>query len=80
MLLFYDLFFRITDPNASKPNDWDENEAEFIPDPNSFKPEEWDDEEDGEWEAAHIKNPKYQGIWKAPLIPNPKYKVLFCKY
>lgn len=37
-----------------------------------------DDEEDGEWEAPQINNPKCKesgcGEWKAPLIENPNYK------
>ena len=35
------------------------------------KPEDWDDEEDGEWEAPRIANPKCKeapgcGEWKRP--------------
>jgi calnexin len=31
--------FRIPDPNAKKPDDWDENEPPEIPDPDDKKPE-----------------------------------------
>jgi hypothetical protein len=45
----------------------------------SEKPEEWDDEEDGEWVAPMISNPKCDeapgcGEWKRPHKPNPAYK------
>lgn len=37
-----------------------------------------DDEEDGEWEAPQIDNPKCKaagcGEWKRPSIKNPNYK------
>ncbi|CAI9780227.1 unnamed protein product [Fraxinus pennsylvanica] len=64
-----------------------------ILDPEATKPEDWDDEEDGEWEAPKIDNPKcekapgcgewkrpmkrnpaYKGKWHAPLVENPNYK------
>ncbi|OAY80226.1 Calreticulin [Ananas comosus] len=75
---------KIKDPEAKKPEDWDDKE--YIPDPEDKKPEpeDWDDEEDGEWTAptipnlriqgAKIKNPNYKGKWKAPLIDNPDFK------
>lgn len=45
----------------------------------SEKPEEWDDEEDGEWVAPQIRNPKCDeapgcGEWKRPFKSNPAYK------
>jgi len=65
----------------------------MISDPDAEKPEEWDDEEDGDWIAPTIPNPKcadapgcgewkrpmkanpdYKGTWYAPLIDNPAYK------
>ena len=44
-----------------------------------MKPEEWDDEEDGDWIAATISNPKCAdapgcGQWKQPKKANPAYK------
>ncbi|KAI8802438.1 calreticulin-1 [Cladochytrium replicatum] len=80
----------IVDPDAKKPEDWEDEATiadpddkkpedwvdlpEYISDPDSAKPEDWDDEEDGEWEAPKIKNPDYNGVWAPKQIPNPKYK------
>jgi len=79
----------IPDPNAKKPEDWEDNEniddpedkkpedwdkPEFIPDPDAKKPDDWDDEMDGEWAPPKINNPDYKGEWKPKQIPNPKYK------
>jgi calreticulin len=63
----------IDDASDVKPEDWDK-EAEQIKDPEAKKPDDWDEEEDGEWEAPTIPNPKYKGAWKAKRIPNPAYK------
>lgn len=43
------------------------------------QPEDWDAEEDGEWEAPRISNPKCGtapgcGEWKRPMKANPAYK------
>lgn len=80
---------KIKDPNAKKPEDWDEREniddpddkkpedwdkPEHIPDPEAKKPEDWDDEMDGEWEPPQVDNPEYKGEWKPKQIPNPAYK------
>ncbi|EFA78842.1 calnexin [Heterostelium album PN500] len=69
---------RITDPDAVKPAEWLDNEPEYIPSPDEEKPSEWNDEDDGEWEAPMIPNPRCQdgmcGKWAAPIIPNPLYK------
>jgi len=45
----------------------------------STQPEDWDTEEDGEWEAPSIPNPKCRGApgcgpWTRPLKPNPAHK------
>jgi len=79
----------ILDPEAKKPDDWDDNETiadpedvkpedwekpEHIADPEAKKPEDWDDEMDGEWEAPMIDNPEYKGEWKPKQIPNPAFK------
>lgn len=84
---------KIKDPDAKKPDDWDENEyiddpedkkpddwekPEHIPDPEAKKPEDWDDEMDGEWEPPMIDNPEYKGEWKPKQIKNPEYKVSNC--
>jgi calreticulin len=80
---------KIKDPEAKKPEDWDEREniddpedkkpedwekPEHIPDPEAKKPEDWDDEMDGEWEPPQIDNPEYKGEWKPKQVPNPAYK------
>jgi len=80
----------IKDPEAKKPEDWDESEKipdpedkkpegwdsapEFIADPDASKPEDWDDDMDGEWEAPKVANPEFKGEWKPKMIPNPAYK------
>ena len=51
----------------------------MVPDPKATKPEEWDDEEDGEWIAPPVPNPKCDdvsgcGTWTAPMVANPAYK------
>ncbi|CAD5224064.1 unnamed protein product [Bursaphelenchus okinawaensis] len=79
---------KIKDPDAKKPEDWDDNEyitdpedkkpedwdkPQHIPDPEAKKPEDWDDEMDGEWEPPMIDNPEYKGEWKPKEIKNPNY-------
>ena len=80
----------IKDPNAKKPEDWDEREKipdpedvkpagyddipATLPDPDAKKPDDWDDEDDGEWEPPTIPNPDFKGEWKQKQIDNPKYK------
>lgn len=80
---------QIKDPEAKKPDDWDDREKiddpedskpddwekpEHIADPDATKPEDWDDEMDGEWEPPMIDNPEYKGEWKPRQIDNPAYK------
>ncbi|CAL8307478.1 unnamed protein product [Lota lota] len=80
---------KIKDPQAKKPEDWDDREKmddptdtkpedwekpETIPDPDATKPSDWDEDMDGEWEPAMITNPEYQGEWKPKQIDNPNYK------
>lgn len=80
---------KIKDPEAKKPEDWDDrpkindpddtkpegyDKPELIADPEAKKPSDWDDEEDGEWEPPMISNPEYKGEWKAAQIDNPAYK------
>ncbi|TVU44287.1 hypothetical protein EJB05_03723 [Eragrostis curvula] len=81
---------KIKDPEAKKPEDWDDKEyipdpedkkpegyddiPKEIPDPDAKKPEDWDDEEDGEWTAPTIPNPEYKGPWKQKKMKNPDYK------
>lgn len=68
----------IADLSAEMPSDWLPEEPEYTADPEAVKPEEWDEEEDGEWEAPQIANPKCEagncGQWTHPQIPNPEFK------
>ena len=79
----------IQDPEASKPEDWDDKEKiddpedskpedwdqpEHMADPDATKPEDWDDEMDGEWEPPMIDNPDFKGEWKPRQIDNPSYQ------
>ncbi|KAF4522130.1 hypothetical protein B566_EDAN012592 [Ephemera danica] len=80
---------KIKDPEAKKPEDWDDratiddpddkkpedwDQPEHIADPDATKPEDWDDEMDGEWEPPMIDNPAFKGEWKPKQIDNPAYK------
>ncbi|KAF3330796.1 calreticulin-like protein [Carex littledalei] len=81
---------KIPDTEATKPEDWDEDEYVLDPedkkpegyddipkeilDTNAVKPHDWDDEEDGEWTAPKIANPEYHGPWKQRKMKNPNYK------
>ncbi|XP_041967614.1 calreticulin-like isoform X1 [Alosa sapidissima] len=80
---------KIKDPDAKKPEDWDDrvtiddpedtkpedwDKPENIPDPDAKKPDDWDEEMDGEWEPPMIPNPEYKGEWKPKQIDNPNYK------
>jgi len=76
---------QIPDPNAVKPEDWDDRPAianpefigvpEYIPDPQAKKPEDWDEEEKGEWKVPEIINPILMAI--PPMIENPNFKGLW---
>ncbi|KAK8545958.1 hypothetical protein V6N12_026765 [Hibiscus sabdariffa] len=76
---------RIRDPNAKKPQDWDDKE--YIPDPEDKKPEGYDDipKEVADPDAKKVNGKNYvhqpedwdeeeDGEWTAPTIPNPEYK------
>ena len=80
---------KIKDPDADKPQDWDDrakiddptdskpedwDKPEHLSDPDAKKPEDWDEEMDGEWEPPVIQNPEYKGEWKPRQIDNPDYK------
>lgn len=62
----------IPDPEDVKPTDWEEMPT--IADPSSSKPEDWSDDDDGEWEAPQVANPRYKGAWVQKRIPNPEYQ------
>jgi calnexin len=57
--------FEVIDEEATIPEDWLENEPLTVPDPEAAKPEDWDDEEDGDWVAPTVSNPK---VSRAALI------------
>merc|ERR1712100_315411 len=81
---------KMDDPSDKKPSDWVDEEmmddpedkkpegyddiAKEIADPEATKPDDWDDEDDGEWEAPMIDNPKFKGEWVDPEIDNPDFK------
>lgn len=83
----------IKDPDAKKPEDWDELEMiadpdekkpdewddiqEFVADPDAKQPEDWDEDMDGEWEAPKVNNADFKGKWAAKQIKNPAYKGLW---
>ena len=63
---------------ATKPEEWNENEPEYIPDETATRPTSWLEDE-----KEMIPDPSYSsppedwdeeedGIWEAPLIVNPK--------
>merc|ERR1711948_7274 len=59
---------RIVDPEAKKPDDWDDEEdgdwEAPMKDNPAFK---------GEWMVKRISNPAYKGFWEAKKIANPDY-------
>ena len=58
----------IADPDATKPEDWDdEMDGEWEP-PMIDNPEY-----KGEWKPRQIDNPDYKGPWVHPEIDNPEY-------
>eukprot|EP00993_Chasmostoma_nieuportense_P000920 NODE_1845_length_1359_cov_114.056818_g1753_i0.p1 GENE.NODE_1845_length_1359_cov_114.056818_g1753_i0~~NODE_1845_length_1359_cov_114.056818_g1753_i0.p1 ORF type:complete len:415 (+),score=95.86 NODE_1845_length_1359_cov_114.056818_g1753_i0:57-1247(+) len=66
---------QIPDPDADKPEEWDDEldgewEAPMVPNP-EFK---------GEWTPKMIPNPAYKGEWKAKQIPNPDYSPTVAVY
>jgi len=63
-----DISPEIIDSDASRPDDWDDEddgewEAPMIDNP----------EYEGPWSPKMIRNPDYKGEWKHPKIPNPEY-------
>ncbi|NXG07058.1 CALR protein, partial [Sakesphorus luctuosus] len=58
----------IPDPDAKKPEDWDEEmDGEWEP------PVIQNPEYKGEWRPQQIDNPDYKGKWVHPEIDNPEY-------
>jgi len=79
---------KIPDPDAKKPDDWDEDEdgaweAPLISNPKCKTgcgpwkaPMKANPAYKGKWSAPMIANPKYKGVWKAKRIENPAYYVV----
>ncbi|XP_072959117.1 calreticulin-like isoform X2 [Typha angustifolia] len=79
---------KIPDPEARKPEDWDDEKFILDPEEKKLEHEDSNDKLHGESEASDvtdpeqkeqqkqkkIRNPNYKGEWKAPLIDNPDYK------
>lgn len=68
---------RIPDPEATKPEDWDESQPRQIPDETAEKPEDWLDNEPLEIPDPKAVKPEDwsdedDGDWIAPTIENPK--------
>merc|ERR1711863_190562 len=60
---------KIKDPEAKKPEDWDdEMDGEWEP------PQIDNPEYKGEWKPKQIDNPDYKGAWVHPEIDNPDYE------
>merc|ERR1712050_84826 len=60
---------RIVDPEAKKPDDWDDEEDGEWEAPMKDNPEF-----KGEWNVKRISNPAYKGVWEAKEIANPEYE------
>ncbi|CAM9845206.1 unnamed protein product [Laminaria digitata] len=59
----------MTDPDAVKPDDWDEDEdGEW--EPTTIRNPEYK----GKWKAKMIANPDYKGAWEHPKVANAAYK------
>jgi len=64
-----DILEFIADPDAEKPDDWDEED-----DGEWDAPEIQNPEYEGEWYAKQIDNPDYKGQWEHPMIANPDFE------
>ena len=64
----------IPDPEAEKPEDWDDEEdGDWIP-PMVPNPKCEEVSGCGKWERPTKKNPAYKGKWTPEYIDNPAYK------
>merc|ERR1711865_974298 len=59
---------RIVDAEASKPDDWDDEEDGEWEAPMKDNPAY-----KGDWSVKRIDNPAYKGTWEAKKIANPEY-------
>merc|ERR1712149_29626 len=60
---------RIVDADASKPDDWDDEEDGEWEAPMKDNPDY-----KGDWYVKRISNPAYKGVWEAKKIANPEYE------
>merc|ERR1711959_286579 len=79
---------KVPDPDAKKPDDWDEDEdgaweAPLVSNPKCKagcgtwkRPMKANPAYKGKWSAPMINNPKYKGVWKPKRIENPAYYVV----
>merc|ERR1712100_455881 len=58
----------IVDSDATKPDDWDDEEDGEWEAPMKDNPDY-----KGDWKVKRISNPGYIGVWAARKIPNPKF-------
>lgn len=64
----------VDDPDAVKPEDWDDEEdGEWEP-PKTTNPKCEEAPGCGEWKRPMKKNPAFKGKWRAPMIDNPAYQ------
>jgi calnexin len=72
---------QVEDADAAMPSGWLLDEPAKISDPSASKPNDWSDEDDGDWAAPIIDNPKCSevgcGVWKRPMKRNPLFKGKF---
>lgn len=68
LLVDWDKPEHISDPEAKKPEDWDD-EIDGVWEPPMIDNPEYK----GAWKARQIDNPAYKGAWVHPEIDNPDY-------
>merc|ERR1711998_554582 len=69
----------IPDPEAKKPDDWDEDAPKEIEDMDTSKPDDWDEDAEEKIPDPAASKPDdwdedEDGPWEAPLIENPQCK------
>merc|ERR1711937_700629 len=57
------------DPDAKKPDDWDDDE-----DGEWEAPMKDNAAYEGDWNVKRVSNPAYKGFWEAKKIDNPEYE------
>lgn len=77
------LYASLPDPNAKKPDDWDESAPATLPDPDAEKPEGWLDNAPEQIPDPTARRPDdwsdaEDGEWIAPLVPNPDCEEVGC--